>query len=109
MEVNTTILFFGIANTYYELGNFEKASSAINKSLLVSEFLMNLLWYLYKNPYKTLKTVCYENDLLIEILGIASLIYSLNWQLKEAEQFAILAVQSARWVLYPILFQFKTV
>lgn len=36
MEVNTTILFYGIANTYYELGNFDKAVSAINKSLLVS-------------------------------------------------------------------------
>lgn len=39
MEVNTTILFYGIANTYYELGNFEKAASAINKSLLVSWIL----------------------------------------------------------------------
>lgn len=48
MEVNTTILFFGIANTYYELGNFEKASSAINKSLLVREFALNLVLYLYK-------------------------------------------------------------
>lgn len=45
MEVNTTILFFGIANTYYELGNFEKASSAINKSLLVREFALNLVLY----------------------------------------------------------------
>lgn len=37
MEVNTTILFYGIANTYYEVGNFEKASISINKSLLVNQ------------------------------------------------------------------------
>ncbi|CAF0994687.1 unnamed protein product [Brachionus calyciflorus] len=74
-RVSTTILYYSIANTYMECSDFDKAFEYINKSLM---------------------TVCYDDDLLIDILGTACSCYSNKWLIDKAESLAILAIQSAK-------------
>ncbi|RNA35651.1 Amyloid -binding 2, partial [Brachionus plicatilis] len=79
-QVVTTILYYAVANAYVENGDYDKSFEYINKSLM---------------------TLCYDDDLLIDILGTACICYANKWMLDKAESLAILAIQASKTIYGP--------
>ena len=74
-NVNTSVLFYAIGFAYYENGKFNQALDFFIKSL---------------------KVVDYESEILIDLLGVASMCYLSKWMIKEGEALAILGVKAAK-------------
>ncbi len=92
---NPSMMFYAAGNSYLENGKFDVALELLNKSLKVNfgfnyfTDLIHLLTYF--------KSVSYENEILIDLLGSASMCYMSKWMIKEAETLAILGLKIARY------------
>ena len=95
-------MYYGVGTTLLENGNFGKSIEYLNKSLMVSqrdESVRVKLWSKLKHCLFTcsiVKTLNYDAEILVDVLGAAILCYTSKWMLSQAESLAILAIQATR-------------